>query len=186
MTTARPATSRLPARIWSDVGVIGSAIAALSGRVTKTEPPKLFLALGRRSSLLLGWLAFASRLMPRGRLPRRDTEIVILRVARLTGCDYERTHHEKIGRRAGLSADEIARALDGPDDSGTWSPRELAILRAVNALHADHDLSDSAYDELARHLDGPEIVEFLMLVGHYQMLAQLITTLRLAPDESNR
>jgi hypothetical protein len=25
-------------------------------------------------------------------------------------------------------------------------------------------------------------VEFLMLVGHYQMLAQLITTLRISPD----
>jgi AhpD family alkylhydroperoxidase len=183
MSATRPATQRISTRIWSDVGVVGSAIAAASGRVTKTEPPKLFLALGRRSSLLVGWLVFASRLMPRGRLPRRDTEIVILRVARLTGCDYERAHHEKIGRRAGLSADEIARALHGPDEPGTWSPRELAILHAVGELHTDHDLSDSTYGELARHLAEPEIVELLMLVGHYQMLAQLVTTLRITPDE---
>jgi AhpD family alkylhydroperoxidase len=185
MTATRPASSRLPARIWSDVGVVGSTIAALSGRVTRTEPPKLFLALGRRPSLLIGWLGFASRLMPRGRLPRRDTEIVILRVARLTGCDYERTHHEKIGRRAGLSPEEIARALEGPDGSESWSPRELAIVRAVSELHTDHDLGDPTYDELSRHLDPAEIVELLMLVGHYQMLAQLITTLRISPDERN-
>jgi len=182
----RPAGQRISTRIWSDVGPVGSAISALSGRVTKTEPPKLFLALGRRASLLVGWLAFASRLMPRGGLPRRDTEIVILRVAGLTGCDYERTHHEKIGRRAGLTRDEIAAVVSGSAEGGSWSARERAILAAVDELDVDHDLRDATYDELARHLNDTEIVELLMLVGHYQMLAQLITTLRITPDEGRK
>jgi AhpD family alkylhydroperoxidase len=187
-TSADPtrARQRVSTRIWSDVGPVGSAISALSGRVAKTEPPKLFLALGRRAGLLVGWLVFASRLMPRGGLPRRDTEIVILRVASLTGCDYERSHHETIGRSAGLSREEVTAAIDASAAGVTWSPREQAILAAVGELHDEHDLQDATYDELARHLSDTEIVELLMLVGHYQMLAQLITTLRITPDESRK
>ncbi|MDI3405229.1 carboxymuconolactone decarboxylase family protein [Streptomyces cavernicola] len=39
-------------------------------------------------------MRFAARLMPRGTLPRRDTELIILRVSRLCDCAYEFTHHE--------------------------------------------------------------------------------------------
>ena len=40
--------------------------------------------------------------MPGGRLPRVDTELVILRVAAVRGSDYEFGHHSVLGRRAGL------------------------------------------------------------------------------------
>jgi alkylhydroperoxidase family enzyme len=43
------------------------------------------------------WLWFAGALMPGGRLPRDETELVILRVAHNTDCDYEWGHHERIG-----------------------------------------------------------------------------------------
>ena len=64
-------------------------IAAVSGRVTGTGPPNLFLVLGRHRKLLRGWLRFAGRLMPGGTLPRRETEIAIVRVAHLRQCTYE-------------------------------------------------------------------------------------------------
>ena len=57
--------------------------------MTGTEPPGVFLTLGRHRRLFWGWLLFAGSLMPGGRLPRRETELVILRVATLAGNDYE-------------------------------------------------------------------------------------------------
>ena len=164
-----------------DVGTIGWVIAAVSGRVSGTTPPNLFLTLGRHRKLFRGWLRFAGRLMPGGRLPRRETELVILRVAHLRSCAYEFDHHVHLGRRAGVTADDVARLVEGPDAAG-WSPRERAVLRAVDELQRDRDLSDGTWTDLVALLDDREAIELLLLVGHYEMLATAIAALRIQPD----
>ena len=155
--------------------------ARLAGRVTGTEPPGVFLTLGRHRRLFWGWLLFAGTLMPGGRLPRRETELVILRVATLSGNEYELTQHRRLGRRAGLSAAEIERVAEGSAADG-WSERERLLLRATEELHADRDLSDASWADLRDRLDERECIELVMLVGHYTMLATALTTLRVQPD----
>ena len=168
-----------------DVGAVNWAISALAGRVGGTAPPNLFLTLGRRRKLLRGWLRFAGRLMPGGSLPRRETELVILRVAHLRACSYEFEHHRHLGRRAGVTDAEVDRVVIGPTAPG-WTEREGAVLTAVDELHQHQDLGDATWHELGRHLDEAEIVELLLLVGHYEMLATTIATLRIQPDARRR
>jgi AhpD family alkylhydroperoxidase len=164
-----------------EVGVFAWGVSRVAGRVGGTTPPNLFLTLGRHRKLFRGWLRFAGRLMPGGRLPRRDTELVILRVAHLRSCSYEFDHHVRLGRRAGLGAAEIERVVEGPDAAG-WSPREHALLAAVDRLHHDQDLDDAAWSSVRNHLDEREAIELCMLVGHYEMLATVIAALRIQPD----
>ncbi len=164
-----------------EAGLLVSGFARLAGRVTGTEPPGVFLTLGRHRRLFWGWLFFAGALMPGGKLPRRETELVILRVATLSGNDYELTQHRRLGRRAGLSAAEIDRVADGPD-AEAWTPRERLLLKVTDELHAQRDLSDDTWAELRAELDERESIELLMLVGHYTMLATTLTTLRVRPD----
>ena len=164
-----------------DVGLFTWVFSAISGRVTRTNPPNLFLTMGRRRSLFRGWLFFAGRLMPGGKLPRRDTELVILRVAHLRDCAYEFEHHVTLGKRAGVTAADVARVQAGPDAEG-WSDRERALLAAVDQLHERGDLDDAAWSALRSHLDEPRAIEFLFLVGHYEMLATFINTVRIRPD----
>jgi AhpD family alkylhydroperoxidase len=116
--------------------------------------------------------------MPRGTLPRADTELVILRVAHLCDCAYERHHHERIGRRSGLSAAQVEATRVGAD-APVWLPRQRVILRAVDALVAHGDLDDDQWADLRRHLDERGCIELCLLVGHYEMLAKTITTLRI-------
>lgn len=164
-----------------DTGVLVQGFARLAGRVTGTEPPAVFLTLGRNKRLFWGWLFFAGGLMPGGKLPRRETELVILRVASLAGSEYELTQHRKLGRKAGLTADEVERAqrpsLDG------WGGRDLLLLRAADALHADGDLDDALWAEVRAELDERLTIELVMLVGHYTMLATTLNTLRVQPDK---
>lgn len=158
------------------------AFGRLAGRVTGTEPPAIFTTLGRGKGLFWGWLHFAGRLMPGGVLGRRETELVILRVAHRRGCDYEFTHHARLGKRAGISAEEIA-AIQA-EDLSSWSPREKTLLSSADALIARKDLDDREWAELRSHLDEREALELLLLVGHYDMLATTLMTLRLEPDRS--
>lgn len=162
-------------------GPFAWGFAQLAGLVTRTDAPRLFLTMGRQHKLFRGWLRFAGRLMPGGTLPRRETELIILRVAHLRDCTYEFEHHVRLGRRAGVTAADVARVQAGPDADG-WSARERALLRAVDALHHDQDLDDALWSELREHLDEPRVIEFLLLVGHYEMLATFLLTLRVEPD----
>jgi AhpD family alkylhydroperoxidase len=175
--------SRLPVPSFREAGLLAWGFSRISGRVIGTEPPLLFLTIGRQHGLFRGWLHFAGKLMPGGKLPRRESELVILRVANQRACDYEAEHHRRLGRRAGLSAEEIGRVADGPGATG-WTSREAALLRATDALVANRDLSDIEWAAIRTHLDEPEVVEFLLLVGHYDMLATFVNTLRLPPDKA--
>lgn len=173
---------------WRDVGVMMSTIAWISGFVTGTDRPNLFVTLGRNRRLARGWLHFAGTLMPGGRLPRRETELVILRVAHRRGCDYELDHHLHLGRRAGLTARDIDAVMwDGPTVGGPdRSARETAILAMVDELLEHHDVSDGTWAAAASHLDQRALIEVVMLVGHYDMLATAITALRIQPDRRRR
>jgi len=168
-----------------DVGLGIWIFARLAGRVAGTAPPNLFLVLGRHRRLFLGWLHFAGRLMPGGRLPRRETELVILRVAHLRDCGYEREHHQRLGARAGLSTEDFERIAEGPAAAG-WTARERALLAATDLLHHERDLDDAAWTALREHLDERETIELTLLVGHYEMLATAITTLRIEPEVRRR
>ncbi len=161
------------------------AFAQASGLVTGTTPPNLFLTLGRNRKLFRGWLRFAGRLMPGGKLPRRETELIILRVAHLTGCEYEQAHHRLLAKRARVTPTEIDGVVEGPS-APCWSDREHVLLAAVDELHDRRDLGDDAWLDLRRHLDEPAALEFLMLVGHYEMLATTINTLRVPLDRPRR
>lgn len=165
----------------SDIGWINWIIASIAGRVAGTGPPNLFLTLARHRGLFRGWLMFAGRLMPRGKLPRRETELVILRVAHLSESKYEFEHHVRLGRRAGLSEENIAH-VTGPLAEGPWTDRESTILTAVDRLHAPRELDEETWTALRRHLDERDCIELLMLVGHYEMLASFLNNLRVPPD----
>jgi len=164
-----------------ELGLINTAIARIAGRATRTGPPNIFLTLGRHPRLFRAWLRFGSRLMPRGSLPRRETELVILRVAHNCDSEYERRAHVRIGRSVGLSAEEIDRIADGPAAAG-WSERERALLTACDEMHENGEIGDETWAELDRLYDERELIEIAMLIGHYEMLAMVLASLRVQPE----
>jgi AhpD family alkylhydroperoxidase len=176
-------TARIPAGTRAHTGTVNALIARVMGVTGGTDgPPQLFTTLGRHRRLFRPWLRFAGRLMPGGKLPRSDAELVILRVATLCDCAYEWAHHERIGRTAGLSEDDIRRARDGAGAPG-WTERQAAILAAVDELHATRSLGDAAWQRLrAAGLSDTELIELPMLTGHYEMLAMTLNALRVPPD----
>jgi NAD(P)-dependent dehydrogenase (short-subunit alcohol dehydrogenase family)/alkylhydroperoxidase family enzyme len=159
--------------------VIVGAIARAAGT---GSAPHLFKTLARHRRLFRAWLLFAGALMPRGSLPRADTELVILRVAHNCGCEYERRHHELLALAAGLETRDVERVRSGPSAAG-WSTRQSLLLRAVDELYRRRALSDQLFAELDGVLSDVELIELLMLVGHCELLAMTISSLRVQPDE---
>jgi alkylhydroperoxidase family enzyme len=180
--TSTSTTPRVAPGGLRDIGLPIWVFSRLAGRVTHSSPPRIFTTLGRNRRLFWGWLHFAGRLMPGGRLPRVDTELVILRVAAVRGSDYEFGHHSVLGRRAGLSAADIERTRSD-SATGGWSERQSLLLRVTESLLEQRDLDDELWGELRGTLDEGECIELLLLVGHYDMLATTLTALRVQPED---
>lgn len=166
-----------------ELGPVIWAFSRIAGRATRTAPPAIFTTLGRGRGLFWGWLHFAGKLMPGGKLPRRETELVILRVAALRACEYEFSHHVRIGRRAGITAADVERIRIGSTAAG-WSDHELLLIRTTEELLGSKDLSDASWAALRATYDERTTIELLLLIGHYDMLATTLMTLRLAPDQA--
>lgn len=66
--------------------------------------------------------------------------------------------------------------VEGPS-APCWSDREHVLLAAVDEVARPARFRHDAWLDLRRHLDEPAALE-LMLVGHYEMLATTINTLR--------
>jgi AhpD family alkylhydroperoxidase len=179
--TERRSGPRIPPGGRSEIGIVPTVISRIGGRVIGSGPPHIFTTLARHRRLFFPWLFFAGVLMPRGRLPRADTELVILRVAHNCGCEYEWHHHERIAQTVGISAEEVERVRYGAAAAG-WTDHQALVLRAVDELHADRDLGDETWDELRATYSDVQLIEFCMLVGHYEMLAMTLNSLRVEPD----
>jgi AhpD family alkylhydroperoxidase len=174
---------RIPPASSGDLSLLVRPLVAIAGRVVGGMPPNIFTTLGRHGRLFVPWLLFASRLMPGGRLPRRDTELVILRVAHDCSCRYEWDHHVRLGARAGLSEADIERVGDGPGAPG-WSEREQVLLQATDELLSEERfITDATWARLSEFLEHRELIELCMLVGHYGMLAGTIASLGIQPEQ---
>ena len=163
-----------------DLGLFNWTFSRLAGRATGGPPPNIFTTLGRQRGLFRGWLHFSAKLMPGGKFERRESELVILRVATLRSCAYELSHHERLGRKAGLTADQIAHV--GDDSWDQWSTRDRLLLDVATSLVHTKDVDDALWSRMQAELTEPECIELLMLVGQYDSLATTLLTLRIQPE----
>ena len=111
--------------------------------------------------------------MPFGTLPRRDTELVILRVAWLCGAAYEWWQHVPLALRASLRPNEI-EAVAGVSPFADLSDRQRVLVAITDELLAQRELSDVTWQAASQTLTQREVIELCPLIGHYQGLATAI------------
>ena len=161
-----------PARL-HELGPLARIVAEIAGRVTGTGPPNIFTTLGQHPRLFRAWLRYSARLMPFGQLPRRDTELVILRVAWECRSAYEWHQHVPIALRVGLTPDQVA-GVTGRTAADVFTGRQLTLLAASNELLANGKLSDKTWSAVQTTLGNREAIELCLLIGNYQGLASTI------------
>ena len=101
-------------------------------------------------------------------LGTRQLEIIILRVAAKVNSAYEWHNHVGYGMNAGLTLDDIAAIRDFPE-GGHWTEEEVAILRAVDELMAQNNVSDETWGILTKTLDTKQMMDLVFTIGHYVM-----------------
>ncbi len=123
-------------------------------------------------------------LVAKGKLSARDREIAVLRTGWLLGAPYEWGEHVALGKRHGLSQEEVERTKVGSDAPG-WSDHERAICKAVEELRANVMITDETWATLAATWDDTQMMEFTILCGQYTATAYFQNATRIRLPETN-
>lgn len=123
-------------------------------------------------------------------LSERQRELLVLRVASRRAAAYEWAQHVVLARRAGLSDAEIeavrgALDRDAPGGNG-WSRLDVALIEAADDLVDDARIGDRAWAELAADLDAAQLIDVVLTVGAYEVLAMLLRSFDVALDDDLR
>lgn len=150
-------------------------IIAAAKVVTRRRAFNFLRVLSADGRLVIPYLLWNARLMPRGKLPRKQTEAVVIRTAWLCRSEYEWMQHQALGRNVGLSREQVDAA--GPDpQSDLFDEETKLLLGGVEELLREHRLSDATYDALRETLPPKHILEYVMLVGTYAALGGALST----------
>lgn len=132
--------------------------------------PPLFEAQGR-----LGWaVASPDVLEPRVR------EVVVLRVAWLSGSEYELHHHLPLARAAGLTEGQIA-ALERADYS-QLDPLLAAVARFTDEVVTRLSPADETLQALRSQVSDQVVVNIVLAIGCYMSIARLAAVTGIEPD----
>jgi 4-carboxymuconolactone decarboxylase len=107
----------------------------------------------------------------------RERELATLVVAAHWRSDYEWYAHERIGRGAGLTDEELSALRTGRRPP-LADQRERVVYEVARVLTAAGDLDDARYAEAAAALGRPLLVELVTLVGYYAALALQLRVFR--------
>ena len=153
-----PRVAALFERLSADRGRVGWMYRSLLNAPEVTE----------RVSALGTYLRFETT-----ELPADARETVILATANKLGSACEWTQHEPVARTAGVSEEAIAELRVGRVPSGL-SPAADAALRVAHDVLAHRSLPDATRDAAVSALGLAGLVETVVLVGFYEMIAGVI------------
>lgn len=162
---------RIPVPRADDVRADAAELLALTAPPGR-EPPRTMAVLAHRPDLLAPFLSWAAALALEGALPKRDHELIALRVAWNCRSAFEWSEHAEYARAAGLDEHEIARVAGAVNDPA-WAAHEAALLRAADELHRSSTVADATWHTLAAHYDEGQLVELLFVAGQYTMLSMV-------------
>jgi len=129
------------------------------------------------------WLRFHAMVLLGFEAPRRDRELVILRMGWLCQSVYEFGQHTLYGRNEGGLTELEIYSLTRPLDTYAWSEAELTLLQMTDDLYANDAVSDDVWAELERQWPTQQVVEFVVTALAYRMTCGLLNTLGVELDE---
>lgn len=138
-----------------------------------------FATLAHQPAFFEAYMQLGITAMGSASLGLRERELLILRTGWLCGAPYQFGEHVISGKAAGLTDEDIARIKQGSAAEG-WNERDHGLLKAAEELHADAMISEETWASLAAWLTPGELIELMMIVGHYHLTAFVQNSLRFA------
>lgn len=142
------------------------------------DVPDLYRALGNAPTLLKAWTDFAWPLRHEASTPRSLRELAILRVAQMTGADFEWKAHSAFALKNGVTQQQLDE-LDAWRVSTNFSDDERAMLAFTEQLTTNLAVDDETFAPLHERWSAPEIVELILTVSFYSCVSRVLNSLQI-------
>ncbi len=190
MTSSQPRVPPLPLEQWDDdaraalAGAFPARVVArlLSSGADAMPMPNVLATLVRHAQLAGPFMAYNSVLLTSKVITPRLRELLVLRVAWLTGSTYEWAQHVRAAGPAGITQDEVLLIPKGALAEG-WTSLERDLLAAADQLIQTYTVDDALWERLSEELDERQLIEFLFIVGTYAALAMVFNGVGLQLDD---
>ena len=139
-------------------------------RSSERDVPDLYRVLGNAPKLLQAWTNFAWPLRHDAVTPRSLRELAILRVAQLTGADFEWNAHSAFALKVGVTQRQLDELAEWPA-SDCFDDDERAVLAFADQLTTDLAVDDATFARLQDRWTPSEIVELTLTVAFYSCVS---------------
>ncbi|MEE9608290.1 MAG: carboxymuconolactone decarboxylase family protein [Myxococcota bacterium] len=135
---------------------------------------KVFRMMANAETCFRPLLSLGTAILGRQKLDAKLRELAILRIARLSSCQYEWVQHVPIAKATGASQAQIEALERGAADADCFDPAERSVLRFTDEVVQNVKASDAAFAELNQRFSAQEIVELILAIGYYMTVARLL------------
>jgi 4-carboxymuconolactone decarboxylase len=157
--------------------------------LTRAQPAadvlNVFRTLIRHTELYKRWLPFARQIIFHSTLPPRERELLVLRIGHLCNATYEFHHHAVIGRRAGLT-DEDIEAIQQGGAAAHWNDFDRLLITAVDELHDDAFITQDTWDGLTKRYNTNQMFDLVFTVGQYTMVSMALNSFGVQLEDQSR
>ena len=133
----------------------------------------VYRVMAHHPALLRAWTAFRNHVVLDSTLGAMRSEVVILRTGVRLDVAYEWAHHVVRGRDAGLDDARIL-SLRGP--LAAMTPEDATLARAVDELIDAARLSPDSQRALGALVGTAGLFDVIATVGHYRILATILSS----------
>lgn len=128
--------------------------------------------------LLNDWWKMMMTLILDLELSNRIREVALLRIFKLTGCEYCFNEHNRIARDVGVSARQIAEINDY-ETSDAFDEQERLVLRYTDGITKDNTVDDALFEALREHFTDRQLVELTFCIGNWIGISKFIVSMGL-------
>jgi 4-carboxymuconolactone decarboxylase len=146
------------------------------------NPVSVLRVLAHAEGVFDSWREYTDELLRKLELDPILRELTILQLAHLRKCEYQWVHHVALARAVGVSAEQIAAIEDGRENDVSLSDTDREVLAFVREAVLDGAAGEHAVAAVSSRLGPRQVVELLLVLGHWGAICTLIQTLALQPD----
>ena len=118
-------------------------------------------------------MRLANSILHKQKLSAVNRELLILQAAQLEGGAYEWRQHVPIALGVGVTQAQIDAVEHGNYDAAALNAAERALLGFGREVVEKVRVSDAAFAAVRGHFSDQEIVEAIVALGFYMMMARL-------------
>ena len=145
---------------------------AVNVRATMAHHPVLARAFG----------GFANAVLNEFTTPRRQRELIILRMGWNCQARYEFGQHTMYGKANGVTDAEVS-AVTRPLSQHPWADDDRILLQMTDDLYTDDCVTDATWAELTARWNTQEVMELMMSALCYRVVSGFLNSCGVELDE---